>query len=255
MRTRRSKKQMECDTMPMEWDRIVELEGVTAQAGDRYAIGLRDANLGLARGEAAIVTVPQTGWATPLADLCCGLEVPDVGVVRFLDRPWDARGHGQAAQDRGRIGRVWPKSAWVGNLDIDENILLPQFHHTRRSETELRKEGQALSRAFGLDGLPRTRPTWTPKDVCQKAQWVRALMGKPELLLLEYPDDTVDDVDRARLVESVDHARTRGAAVLWITARTAPALNDRPGAVHQVELTWQPQENTIQELIKDDARE
>jgi predicted ABC-type transport system involved in lysophospholipase L1 biosynthesis ATPase subunit len=246
---------MEFDTMPKDWDRIIELDGVTAQAGDRYAVGLKDATLGLARGDAAIVTVPHAGWTTPLADLCCGLEVPDAGAVRFLDRPWNARGHRQAAEDRGRIGRVWPGCAWVGNLDIDENILLPQLHHTHRSEAALRKEGRALSQAFGLDDLPRTRPAWTPKEVCQKAQWVRALLAKPELLILEFPDDTVDDIDRARLVESVELARTRGAAVLWITSRTAPPLNDRPGAVHEVDLTWQPKENAIHKLIKDDARE
>ncbi|MCP4451563.1 MAG: hypothetical protein GY809_08885, partial [Planctomycetes bacterium] len=152
-------------------------------------------------------------------------------------------------EDRGRIGRVRPGSAWVGNLDIDENILLPQLHHTHRSETDLRQEALALCRTFGLDDLPRTRPTWTPRDVCQKAQWVRALLGEPQLLILEHPDETASDRDHTRLVESVDAARTRGAAVLWITSRTAPALNDRPGAVHQVELAWQPKENATHQPI------
>lgn len=241
--------------MPMEWDKVIEFEDVTARAGERYSVGITGATLGLARGDAAIVTVPHTEWTTPLADMCCGLEVPDEGVVRFLNRVWDERGHGQTAEDRGRIGRVWRDAAWVGNLDMDENILLPQMHHTRRSQTELRQEGRALSQSFGLDDLPRTRPTWTPKDVCQKAQWVRALLGHPKLLILEYPDDAVNDADRTRLVESVDLARTRGTAVLWITSKTSPALDDRPGTVHRVELAWQPQENAIHTLIKDEARE
>ncbi|NQV33560.1 MAG: hypothetical protein HQ515_12785 [Phycisphaeraceae bacterium] len=246
---------MECDATPKDWTGIIELQEVTAHASPRYSAGFKDTTLGVARGQAAIIAVPHTGWTTPLGDLCCGLESPDAGVVRFLDRPWDTRGHGQAAKDRGRIGRVWPDCAWVGNLDMDENILLPQLHHTWRSETELRQEGRALCQTFGLDDLPRTRPTWTPKDVCQKAQWVRALLGKPELLILEHPDDRVNEVDRARLVKSVDLARTHGAAILWITSKTPPALSDHPGTVTQVELTWQPKEATIYNLIKDDVRE
>ncbi|MCP4455500.1 MAG: hypothetical protein GY809_28915, partial [Planctomycetes bacterium] len=85
--------------MPKDWKRTIELDGVTAQAGDRYAVGLKDATLALAQGEAAIVTVPYVEWTTPLADVCCGLEIPDGGAVRFLDRSWDARGYGQAAED------------------------------------------------------------------------------------------------------------------------------------------------------------
>jgi phospholipid/cholesterol/gamma-HCH transport system ATP-binding protein len=236
--------------MPTEREMIVELEGVTAPAGERYATGLTDATLCLASGEAAIVTVRRTGLSTPVADLCCGLENPGTGVVSFLGRRWDERGHGEAARDRGRIGRVWSDSAWVGNLDIDENILLPQLHHTYRTAAELREQAMTLARAFGLDDLPHTRPAWTPEITRRKSQWVRAMMGTPDLLLLEYPDDDTDEADRDRLTEAVDQARTRGAAVIWITARQSPALTDLPGTVYRAELigtvlTWRPKEDRM----------
>jgi len=246
--------------MPSQHDRIVELEQVHAASGGLYAVGLVDATLCLTRGEAAIVSVPHTGLSTALADLCCGLQAAESGAVRFLGRRWGERSHGQAARDRGRIGRVWLDPAWVGNLNIDENILLPQRHHTRRSETELREEARTLACTFGLDDLPRTRPAWTPEGTRRKAQWVRALLGAPDLLLLEYPDDEADDVDRVRLADAVEQARTQGAAVIWITARSSLALSTRPGAAHQAELTdttltWRPQKNRILETVKDDARE
>lgn len=246
--------------MPTERDRVVELEGVNAPEGERYAIGLRGAALCLDRGQAAVVTVPRAGLATPLADLCCGLEEPEDGVVRFLGRRWGERGHGEAARDRGRIGRVWPTSAWVGNLDIDENILLPQLHHTQRTAAELREQAITLARAFGLDDLPHTRPAWTPEKTRRKSQWVRAMMGTPDLLLLEFPDDDAGDVDRACLAEAVDQARSRGAAVIWITATQVPALTEGPGEVRLAEwtgstLTWCAQQNRMLQTKKDDLHE
>jgi len=246
--------------MAKERGRIIELVGVTAPAGERHVVGLTDAALCLARGEAAVVTVPRAGLVMPLADLCTGLEVPEAGVVRFLGQGWEERGHGQVARDRRLIGRVWPDSAWVGNLDIDENILLPQWHHTGRSQAELREEAMTLARAFGLDDLPRTRPTWTPEETRRKSQWVRALMGTPKLLLLEYPDDHANEAEHVCLVEAVEKARTQGAAVIWMTSRSNLALTDRPGAVLQADLMgpkliWRPKENRIVETTKDDARE
>ncbi len=251
---------MESETKPKEWDTVVTLECVTLGAGERYATGLTGVDLYLAGGQAAIVRVPRAGLTTPLADLCCGLEAPETGVVHFLGQPWDAKGHAQAARDRGRIGHVWPHSAWLGNLDIDENILLAQRHHTGRSDTELREEAQTLAQAFGLDDLPGTRPPWTPEVARRKSQWVRALMGTPHLLLLEYPDDDANDVDRIRFVEAVEQARMRGAAVIWITARSDFALPDQSGTVYQAKLigstlTWRAQENGMSETTKEKSRE
>lgn len=251
---------METETMSTERESVVELTDVTACACEQYEIGLAEVSLSLAKGEAAVVVVPRTGLSVPLADLCCGLEIPKSGTVRFLGRTWDERNNDQVVRDRGRIGRIWPDPAWVGNLDIDENILLSQQYHTRRSETELREEALTFARTFGLDDLPHTRPTWTPEAIRRKAQWVRALMGTPALLLLDYPDDTVDEMDHTRLVETVERARTRGAAVIWITARKDLDLTDQTGAVYQIELTgpnltWRPEENTILEITKEKSCE
>jgi len=254
------KERMETETMSMERESVVELKGVTASTDERYEIGLAEVTLLLAKGDAAVVVVPRTGLSTPLTDLCCGLEVPEAGTLRFLGRSWGERSNDQVVRERGRIGRIWPAPAWVGNLDIDENILLSQQHHTRRSITELREEALALARTFGLEDLPNTRPAWTPEAIRRKAQWVRALMGTPALLLLEYPDDTVNEIDHTRLVETVARARTRGTAVIWITARRDLDLTDRSGAVYRTELTgpnltWGPKENTILEATKEKSCE
>lgn len=241
--------------MSVERKKIIELQGVTVGAGNRYDVGLPCLSLCLESGDAAVLRIPKTGLSTPLADVCCGLEDPGDGVVRFLGLPWTERSAEEMNQARGRIGRVWAGSAWVGNLDIDENIVLPQMHHTRRPLAEVREQAKSLARSFGLDDLPNTRPAWTPQNIRQKAQWVRALLGTPELLLLEFPDSDVEEADRVRLTAAVDQARARGSAVLWITAGSPPVLAESPGAVHQAEwtggaLVWRTREQGLPRLKK-----
>lgn len=241
--------------MPSKRKNVIELKEVTAHNEPRYDAGLTNCSLRLLSGEAVILTVPKTGLLTPLADLCCGLEEPASGIVHFLDIPWPKRSAVQTALARGRIGRVWADSAWIGNLDIDENIVLPQMHHTYRSASDVRKQAVALARSFGLDDLPHTRPATTPENIRQKAQWVRALTGTPELLLLEYPDDDCGEADHVQLAAAVDQARTNGTAVLWITAKPAPVLSHAPGTVRLAELTdsaliWQTQESQKPNFLK-----
>lgn len=236
--------------MDTERELVLELEDVTASADDRYDHGLTKVSLALARGDAAVVTTAHHGLSTPLADLCSGLTVPESGAVRFLGRPWSARRHGEDARDRGRIGRVWADAGWIGNLDLDENILLPQRHHTARSSAELREEAETLARALGLDGLPQARPAWASADTLRKAQWVRALMGSPALLLLEYPDEQADPPDRARLAAALERARQQGTAVLWIAARGLPDLTAKAGRLRYAmlrdsDLVWQPTESAM----------
>lgn len=222
--------------MSAEKNNVLELQNVTVEAGNRHTIGVSNISLCLTRGEAILITVPAAERSTLLNDLICGMEPPSSGTVRFSGLLWSERNAAQVAQAKGRIGRVWADVAWIGNLDIDENILMPQLYHTQRTATEIREEANDLAQSFGLEELPRTRPAWTPKPVQQKAQWVRALLGNPELLLLEYPAENAGEADCARLAAAVDQARAKGTAALWITTRSAPALQEQPGAVRHAEL-------------------
>lgn len=182
--------------------------------------------------------------ARSLGSAVGGLEPPPEGTIRFLGTDWRTLPPGAAEQRRARIGRVFEGAAWVSNLDVDENVLLAQRHHTRRPETELRAEAERLARSFGLARLPLSRAAWmVPRDL-QRAQWVRALLGAPALLALEFPERHAADSDLTAFGAAVDDARARGAAVLWITARPAAALplSAAPGAVNEIVWTSEARE-------------
>lgn len=213
-------------------DKIIECQDVTVEADERYSLGLREFSFCLCQGEVAVVRVPRAGVAIPLADLCSGMTSPDSGSVRFLGRSWTQRPHSLAARDRARIGRVHGQTAWVSNLDVDENILLPQWYHTHRSISDIRAEAESLAQQFGLDALPQTRPAWTSDEILCKAQWIRALIGPPELLILEHPEAKNHESDRVALIAAIEQARVQGTAVVWITSKTAPSFSNQTGGVH-----------------------
>ena len=201
---------------------ILELTGVTVESDTTYDSPLWNVSLRLGAGELALVRLERGVIRLPLADAAEGLAEHYDGTARFLGREWRAVPAGEGAALRGRIGRVFDAvgaggAGWVSHLDVDENVMLAQRHHTRRSSSEIEAEAAKLARMFGLPGLPRGRPAQTRATDLQRAACVRAFLGAPDLILLERPAQGVYPEIMPPLINAVRSARSRGAAVVWLT--------------------------------------
>ena len=211
---------------------ILELTGVTVESDPVYDSPVWNASLRLGVGELALVRLERGAVRLPLADAAEGLAEPHDGTVTFLGKVWRDVPEREASALRGRIGRVFDAvgggtgTGWVSNLDVDENVVLAERHHTRRPSAEIEAEAAKLARMFGLPGLPRGRPGQTRVPDLQRASCVRAFLGTPDLLLLERPAQGVYPEIMPPLINAVRSARNRGAAVLWLTD-TPAVWNDR----------------------------
>ncbi len=196
---------------------LLSFEKVGVQDSLSGAWLLRGASLALRSGELAWVVLPAAGEPPPLADLAEGSLVPGEGRVLFQGRDWVSIPPAEAAVLRGAVGRVFDDHGWISNLDVDENITLAQRHHTLRAEGEIEREAEALALRFGLEGLPRVRPALLNHSDLQRAQWVRAFLGQPSMILLEDPLRDVYAEHVAVLAGVVREALARGAVALWIS--------------------------------------
>jgi len=196
---------------------ILEFENVALEPGHSSESSLSGVSLKLHAGELILVLLDREHVHLPLADAASGLVEPAQGCVRFDGRDWTSLRVDESAAQRGRIGRLFDTECWVANLDMDENLMLAQRHHTRRDEAELREEAAELARQFHLPGLPLGQPGGYRRQDLQKAACVRAFMGRPVLILLERPTHDIYADALPALVNAVNSARRRGAAVVWTT--------------------------------------
>ncbi|HMP77013.1 MAG TPA: organic solvent ABC transporter ATP-binding protein [Kiritimatiellia bacterium] len=197
---------------------ILDMREVVVDARPPYDGGLNRVSLSLSPGELFLVRVPDGAPITPLADAACGMLVPEAGAVLFDGREWASCSADEAAAARGRIGRVFERAGWLSNLDVDENITLAQRYHLRRTPEETLEEARALARELGMSGIPAGRPAFVERELLLRAQWIRALMGKPALVLLERPGRDMSANEVAPLVSAVNKRREHdGTAVLWLT--------------------------------------
>ena len=206
---------------------ILEFTGVTVEADATYDSGVWNVSLRLMPGEMALVRMERGSLRLPLADAAQGLTDLAEGAVTFLGRDWRDVPPAEADRRRGRIGRVFDEGAgsgWLSNLDVDENVMLAQRHHTARPRKEIADEAARLAQMFKLPGLPRGRPAHARPHDLARAGLVRAVLGHPDLLILERPTQGYPEL-LPPIVNVVRAARLRGAAVLWTTAEAAEWTN------------------------------
>jgi len=180
--------------------------------------GSVDVGLKLLGGELSLIRVERQRQGTALGDACAGLTLPRKGQVYFLGKEWSQLPPDTANALRGRIGRVFARGSWLGHLPLLENILLPQLHHTRRPETELRDEAVMLAQKFDLPGAPLGHSNDSLPVDLQRAACVRAFLGKPLLLVLEEQNAGCFKGMMPNLINAIREVRNRGAAVMWLTS-------------------------------------
>jgi phospholipid/cholesterol/gamma-HCH transport system ATP-binding protein len=205
---------------------IIKVSHVSVPSGSDYEIALDGVSFELTAGDLLMVRIERENERVPLADLAGGLVPPIVGTVTFLSQDWQMLSADRAAAQRSKIGRLFDDEGWISDLDVDENIMLAQRHHTHRTEEEIMDEALKFARMFGLPGLPRGRPNKVRRWDLRKAACIRAFLGHPTLIILEQPVRGVYADSMAALLNAVHFARARGAAVIWTV--TDPQIWNHP---------------------------
>ncbi|MFH1039206.1 MAG: ATP-binding cassette domain-containing protein [PVC group bacterium] len=204
-------------TAHTEGTEILSFRDASVIAPPPYEYGLENVSLLLKAGELALVSVERGHGLSPLADAAQGLVEAAGGEILFLGENWLALRPRDAARARGKIGRVFMTGGWISNLNVDENITLPLRHHSGLSADEIAAAARKTGEFFGLKELPNIRPALLQKAILRRAEWTRAFLGEPALIILEEPlRDAYIDVLHY-LIKGIAGALVRGAAVLWIS--------------------------------------
>ncbi|MBU6179281.1 MAG: hypothetical protein KGR69_06430 [Verrucomicrobia bacterium] len=180
-------------------------------------------NLALRGGELAHLA----GFS--ISSILLGIQAPARGEIRFLGRTWEERGVAETERDLRLVGtvvnpRCHPARIWVGNLDVDENVMLAAQFDPGRTSARIAARADELARRFGLaEGLPQGRHSTTDPESLVLAQWVRAFLREPlRLLILENPLELAPRGSVAAFVDEINRARDAGTAVLWISESEPP---------------------------------
>ncbi len=204
--------------MPTHWakerterNRIVALILEDINAGYNGKIQLRDASLSIDDKDFVGIVGPNGGGKTTLLRVILGLLKPYSGTVRYLrgGKPVDSLSVGYLPQTRD-IDTDFPIS--VGEV-VASGMNSPRRlfgGYTR----EQRERAAEVIDAIGITDMARRPIKALSGGELQRVLFARALVSRPEVLVLDEPDNFVDDNFETFMYETIRRVNNEAAVVM-----------------------------------------
>ena len=167
----------------------------TFLARKRQAVeALSDIDLDIAAGEFVSLLGPSGCGKSTLLKIIAGLTEPTAGAVTLGGTP--------VTGPRASASMVFQKATLLRWRTILDNVLLPVDVDGRRRRGDV-AEAEALLELVGLDAFTRAYPHELSGGMQQRAAIARALLTKPDLLLMDEPFGALDEFTRETLNEEL----------------------------------------------------
>lgn len=200
---------------------IARLSDIGYRYGSHQA--LDDVDLSLDRGKVTALLGPNGAGKSTLIHLLLGLLPVQAGRIELFD------GSPRARSARERAGAMLQISGVQDNLTVLELIRLFASLYPNPARPD------ALIEEAGLTGLEQRRFARLSGGQRQRLLFALALVGNPELLILDEPTAGLDPAARRRLWRVIEQRRAAGASILLCThyLDEAARLADRIVVLHR----------------------
>jgi ABC-type transporter Mla maintaining outer membrane lipid asymmetry ATPase subunit MlaF len=168
---------------------VVEMEDASIVAVGSPDVTLIDnVTWTIAAGEYWVVGgLPGSGKSSLLLT-AAGLLRPRRGNHRLFGRDTAFWSEDEAVRERLRVGFVFADEGRLFNqLSVAENLALPVCYHRDLQPADIQDQLEAVLKSTGLMSVAQHRPGQISRALRQRAGLARALMMRPDVLLLDDP--------------------------------------------------------------------
>jgi NitT/TauT family transport system ATP-binding protein len=223
---------------------------------------LHDLSFSLAPNEFVSLIGPSGSGKSTLLRVLAGLVPPNSGSFQFS--------HSQP-----KVGLVFQKANLMPWRRVIDNIGLPlELQDTPRQIIEER--ARELIKLVSLEGFERAYPRDLSGGMAQRVAIARSLMQDPDMLLLDEPFGSLDDLTRERMGDELLHIwQARRKTVLMVTHSITEAiylsdrvmvLSPRPGMIklslpidlprpRQPEMRYLPEFSLLSQTLRESLRD
>ncbi len=211
---------------------------------------LRDVSLSLAPARTLALVGTTGAGKSVLLKLLAGLYAPDSGTIVF-----------NTPHKKPRIGMLFQHNALFDSLPVWENIAFPLLVGSAENPMTRREARDVAQALLPRVGLPPDTADLSPSALSggmqKRVGFARAIIAKPDILLLDNPTAGLDPILAARIDAMIGTlARESGASVISVTAHMAGlgTAHDDIAVLHEGVLYWHSaMHDTLDEGLKGSA--
>ncbi|MGH7025595.1 MAG: cell division ATP-binding protein FtsE [Caulobacteraceae bacterium] len=193
---------------------VVRFDHVSSSRGPEDR--LRSLSFALAPGSFHMLTGPSGSGKTSMLRLICVADRPSQGVAQVFGRDVATLSRKDAALVRRRIGSVLYPLLFVDHLSVWDNAaLVPRV--IGRDPADYGPEVDAVLKWMGLARSADAAPATLAPDERHRLAMARAVVNRPEILLLDEPSQGLEAAFRERALKLAGEIHGAGATVVMVS--------------------------------------
>ena len=185
---------------------------------------LKIPDLSIGRGEKVAIVGPSGLGKSTLLMLLSGIVSPKRGSIRMGDVQLEHLSDASRRRFRAsKIGLVLQEFELIEYLSVRENIMLPYLlNSSLRTRTEVQTSTESLAEVTGLTGKLSRRPKQLSQGERQRVAICRAMITKPEYLLVDEPTGSLDARTASEVIDLLlGQAMMNDTTLLLVTHDTS----------------------------------
>ncbi len=204
--------------MPLLENKIIAIENVWLSYTDKNI--LEDINLDIYQGDFLLITGPNGGGKTSLLRTILRLQSPTKGQISFF-----RQGEPVSSLDMGYL----PQKNSIDSrfpITVEEVVASGLMGNTQKGNTKFdsKKEIDEMLDLMGITAL-RNKPIGVLSGgQLQRALFGRALISKPEMLILDEPASYIDRQFGNRMFEILRDLSSNGTTIMMVSHEIEPFI-------------------------------
>ena len=204
--------------MPLLENKIIAIENVWLSYTDKNI--LEDINLDIYQGDFLLITGPNGGGKTSLLRTILRLQSPTKGQITFF-----RQGEPVSSLDMGYL----PQKNSIDSrfpITVEEVVASGLMGNTQKGNTKFdsKKEIDEMLDLMGITAL-RNKPIGVLSGgQLQRSLFGRALISKPEMLILDEPASYIDRQFGNRMVEILRDLSSNGTTIMMVSHEIEPFI-------------------------------